>query len=176
MTGSEVQGRDMVRDSAGVSVYGVAFAIATSARAQALCSPVRSVRGKGVALYAGETMGQLGGERKGQAWWHCLCSGAGEPQSPALEPLGVLGGPAGGVGSAAQRRVITCCCLGARQPLAWQTSFQKADLGQDISFWASSDRSSGLWFVLQPFLAGEGGCRGQRDQFKRIINLQAGRP
>lgn len=31
-------------------------------------------------------MGQLGGERKGQAWWHHLWSGAGEPQSPTSEP------------------------------------------------------------------------------------------
>lgn len=53
---------------------------------------------------------------------------------------------------------LVAICLGARQPLAWQTGFRKAHLGQDISFWASSDRSSGLWFVLQPLLAGEGGC------------------
>lgn len=43
---------------------------------------------------------ELGGESKGQAWWHRLLSGAGEPGSPASEPPA----GAGGVASAAQEK------------------------------------------------------------------------
>lgn len=77
------------------------------------------------------------------------------------------------------RRDLLALHRGARQLLAWQFCFQKADLGENTSYGASFEtdhQGCGLSCsqVLQPFLPGEGTVVGSGICLKKLGN-QAGR-
>lgn len=89
----------------------------------------------------------------------------------------MLGGPAGGIGSAAQGGIFLPSIL--VQLLVWQFCFQKADLGENTSFGAGFEtvhQGCGLSCsqVLQPFLPREGTVVWDGISLKELGN-QAGR-
>lgn len=108
-----------------------------------------------------------------------LYSGVGEVQSPVSDPPGCAGRPSWWDWLCCPRRDLPALHPGARQLLAWQFCYQKADLGENTSFGAGFEtdhQGCGLSCsqVLQPFLPGEGAGVGSGVCLKEL-GKQAGR-
>lgn len=83
-----------------------------------------------------------------------LYLGVGEEQSPVCDHPGCAGRPIWWDWLCCPRRDLLALRPSARQLLAWQFCFQRADLGENTSFGASFETDhQGLWFVFFPSVA-----------------------